>query len=156
MQLLKQPNSWSCSVTAFAMALDVSIEKLICMVGHDGSEILWPELSDPLRRRGFHLQELMLCAVHLDYIPTLWEVDTLFAPNERVKPHRLNFEAFLTPLITKSVRGVAIGPNRQGNLHAITKTFNYWFDPCGQVLEAPSIKIDYFCNLAISSQPDKV
>lgn len=28
-------------------------------IGHDGSEIVWPDLKEPLCRRGFHVQELV-------------------------------------------------------------------------------------------------
>ncbi len=56
MTLQLQPNSWSCLATAFAMALDVNVADLIKDLGHDGSEILFPEING---RRGHHIQELL-------------------------------------------------------------------------------------------------
>jgi hypothetical protein len=54
-----KPNRWSCLVTAFAMALDIPVAELIRLVGHDGSEIVNPELPEPGCRRGFHIQEMI-------------------------------------------------------------------------------------------------
>lgn len=54
-----------CSLNAFAFALGLSLENLAFLCGHDGSEIIFPELRDPLGRRGFHTQELLLVAHRL-------------------------------------------------------------------------------------------
>lgn len=54
-----KPNRWSCSVTAFAMAMDIPVKHLIQRIGHDGGEIIWPDLPEPTCRRGFHVQELI-------------------------------------------------------------------------------------------------
>lgn len=59
MILLKNPNAWSCLPTAFAIALGVSVEAVIAVVGHDGSEITHAGLPEPLNRRGFHPQEMI-------------------------------------------------------------------------------------------------
>ncbi len=55
----KNPNAWSCLPTAFAIALDVPVETLIALIGHDGSEVTHAGLPEPLNRRGFHPQELI-------------------------------------------------------------------------------------------------
>lgn len=52
----KQPNDWSCLVTAFAMVCDMKVEDLIAKIGHDGSEALFPP---PKVQRGFHIQEII-------------------------------------------------------------------------------------------------
>jgi len=63
MQLIVQPNRWSCLPTSFAMALDCKVDELIEEIGHDGSEIIYPDASEPLNRRSFHTQELIDCAI---------------------------------------------------------------------------------------------
>lgn len=72
----KSPNSWSCLLTAFSIALQVPIENLINMIGHDGSEVTHAGLPEPLNRRGFHPQELIkvcleqnLSATYIEMIP---------------------------------------------------------------------------------------
>ena len=58
MLLQLQPSYWSCVPTAFAMLFDMPVDELIREIGHDGSEVLWPELeSTDLRKRAFHPQE---------------------------------------------------------------------------------------------------
>jgi len=59
MELQTQPNNWSCMVTAFAIALGVPVDYIIKILGHDGSEIIFPDLPEPECRRGFHIQEII-------------------------------------------------------------------------------------------------
>ncbi len=59
MRTLKNPNAWSCLPTAFAIALQVDLDTVLGIVGHDGSEITHAGLPEPLKRRGFHLQEMI-------------------------------------------------------------------------------------------------
>ena len=55
----KNPNAWSCLPAAFATALQVPIEAILAIVGHDGGEITHAGLGEPLCRRGFHPQEMI-------------------------------------------------------------------------------------------------
>jgi hypothetical protein len=48
-----------CLARAFAKILQVNIEEMFEEIGHDGSEIIFPELSHPYNRRGFHPRELI-------------------------------------------------------------------------------------------------
>jgi hypothetical protein len=66
----RAPNSWSCTPTAFAMVLSIDVARLVEMVGHDGSEIYWPDLPSPLSRRGFHIQEMIEVADQLGWSVT--------------------------------------------------------------------------------------
>jgi hypothetical protein len=74
MRMQTKPNRWSCAVTAFAIALDMPVAKLIERIGHDGSQIIWPDLPDPMRRRGFHSQELVEEALTCGYACTPIEI----------------------------------------------------------------------------------
>ena len=57
----------ACSV---AMAAGIELEELLRRVGHDGSEIVHPALREPLRRRGFHIEELLLAVANdFTFIP---------------------------------------------------------------------------------------
>lgn len=65
MKHLKNPNGWSCLPTSFAIALGVSVEDVLSIIGHDGSEITHPLLKEPQCRRGFHPQEMIkMCLCH--------------------------------------------------------------------------------------------
>src|SRR4051812_22249881 len=44
------------------MVLDLPLETIVKILGHDGSEKYWPEYPEPRCRRGFHIQEMIdLC-----------------------------------------------------------------------------------------------
>lgn len=70
MKLQKQPTRWSCAPTAFAMAMDLDVAYLMEVVGHDGGEIIFPDLPEPMCRRGFHVSELTNAALLLGYSAT--------------------------------------------------------------------------------------
>ena len=61
MKLITQENRYSCVVCAFAMASARSVNDLIVSVGHDGSEIMFPDSDHPWR--GFHVQEMILALI---------------------------------------------------------------------------------------------
>lgn len=79
-QLHFQPNIWSCLPTAFSMVLDVLPRDVIEWCGHDGSEIVWPHLRDPLRRRAFCLQEMTDYSISLGKHPVLIYADSAYGP----------------------------------------------------------------------------
>jgi len=80
MKELKTPNSWSCLPTAFAIALEVPLEAVLAIVGHDGSEERFKSLPDPQRRRGFHHQELVKMCVEDGMSVTPIELIPAIAP----------------------------------------------------------------------------
>jgi hypothetical protein len=70
MELQIKPNRWSCTPTAFAMVLGVPVSHLLEWTGHDGSEVLFPDLPEPAHRRGHHIQELIEVCLWLGYSVT--------------------------------------------------------------------------------------
>lgn len=57
MNMIRQPNIWSCTIASLAMVLDTTCEQMISEIGHDGSEVWFP--NDVRPNRGFSLQELI-------------------------------------------------------------------------------------------------
>ena len=64
MLLQKQPNHWSCLPTAFAIAVEMPVSKIIEMLGHDGGE---PVFSGSRPERSFHIGELAILALKLGF-----------------------------------------------------------------------------------------
>lgn len=66
METLVQPNSWSCFPTALAMVARVPLEDVLRIIGHDGSDILYPQYTtDPYPRRAFNSQDIMYAGLKL-------------------------------------------------------------------------------------------
>lgn len=65
-QEIKQPNSWSCTVAAIAMATDSEFEEVIKFIGHDGSEKK-EDSKHPDKRRGFNFKEIIAFALSKGY-----------------------------------------------------------------------------------------
>lgn len=67
MKLIASPNGWSCGITSMAMLFDKTVDQMIRLSGHDGSEIIDPEAKEPQCRRGWHPQEFVDIAFRLGY-----------------------------------------------------------------------------------------
>ena len=76
-----KPNQWSCSITALAMTLNVPVADLVSQLGHDGSEIVFPSLAEPMCRRGFHSQELIHLAWQHGFTVTAFSLFPAVAPS---------------------------------------------------------------------------
>ena len=64
MNLLNQSGD-NCFLYAAAMVLDIEPQKLITLIGHDGTEIWWPDQVGSKKQRSIHPQELLDAAVVL-------------------------------------------------------------------------------------------
>ena len=76
-----------CMPLAFAMALDMPVAELLAAIGHDGSEIVFPNLSEPLCRRCFHIQEPIQVALARGFAATPVELFPVLQPTEG-GPHK--------------------------------------------------------------------
>lgn len=76
MNLIKQPNKWSCLPTSFAMVLDISLEDIYNFLGHDGSEI-W--FDDPNPWRSFNIQEM----ISLSEAHGFWVMEIITKPAQQ-------------------------------------------------------------------------
>lgn len=112
MRCQEAPNKWCCLANAFAMALDIGIHEVFDSVGHDGSEIMWPNLSEPFNRRSFHIQE-MIAMCRRKYNMYVTEYQTVYAlapPGFDVDPIVVvNGEVIERMLMTESHNGVLTG-----------------------------------------------
>jgi len=131
MQQITQPNAWSCTAAAFAMALNISVERFWELVGHDGSEIILPNLPDPMGRRGIHIQEA---------IDACWAMTTSATPFE-LWPTGVRAKDDVTPVTfnggnvqridTHLALGVGVAEcmTRKGTGHTVAFGGGVIFDP---------------------------
>lgn len=132
MELQKQPNDWSCLPTAFAMTLDMPVEQIIEELGHDGSEVIFPNLEDPYSRRSFHPQELLDICILRDYgvIPVERE------PSCEVQGHVYKLSLSKRRLdyyLVNYTNCILIGTSQSGKPHAVAWNGERVFDPNGKI-----------------------
>jgi hypothetical protein len=148
MKLQKQPNLWSCLPTSFAMAMNMEVEKLIQLIGHDGSEILFPDLEDPNGRKNFSPHEIILVALKLKYYVTSipQEGILVYASNDDLIHHeelyKLSEEDLFTIMSTNS--GVLTGENYHGRRHAVAWDGHMIHDPNGYKYTRDRFLMDIF------------
>ena len=88
MELQQRPEPWMCMPLAFAMALEMPVADLLAAIGHDGSEIIFPSLPEPLCRRCFHVQELIQVALARGLAVTPVELFPVLQPTEAGPFHK--------------------------------------------------------------------
>lgn len=135
MDLIHSTNFWNCTLAAAAMVTGKSLEELIELIGHDGSEIIHPELNPPGNRKGFHMQEIIDACLELGWaivpieaIPaqTATGVDCYTLESKRFKNHE---DRFLHHLLGS--KGILLGATK-GYWHAVAWNGKKIFDPRGK------------------------
>lgn len=130
-KIQQKPSSWTCLATSFAMAFDMKVEDLFARVGHDGSAIVDPHVSDPARRRGHHPQEFVDVALSLGLSLTYVELLPLlqFTSGRQLQvdfrqPHFQRFGELI-----RKTRGVVMGVTPSRFQHAMAYESGQFFDP---------------------------
>lgn len=116
------------------MVLEVTVEKLIEVVGHDGSEVLWPDQPEPLCRKGHHIEEMQYVAYQFGYslVPFVAKFEYNPGAVEDMPFAQYDFSGrFQTVLNVYS--GILLGNYPRGNAHAVAwnATERCIYDPDG-------------------------
>jgi hypothetical protein len=123
---------------AFAMVLDVPVADLLVALGHDGSEIVFSSLSEPLCRRAFHIQELVQVALARHLAVTPVELFPVLQPTETGPFHKVvlyadnNWRRFEVTI--QSSRGVIDGTGARLG-HMVAYDHGSIYDPRGLVYD---------------------
>lgn len=154
MQRQIQPNKWSCLPTAFAIALNLPVEEIIASIGHDGSEIIFPDLKEPYCRRSFHIQELIdMCM--LKQVAVIPIEKTLVS---EAKDHQFTltvkcnrFTNYLT-----NYSGVLTGIGKiTKQPHAVAWDTRHVFDPNGYVYSIDNFTVNMFLIIVNFNKTEK-
>ncbi len=126
MQLIEQSNKWSCTACAFAMALNITLKEFIYQIGHDGSEIWFPELPEPLCRKGFPYPEGIQVSLRLGLSVTPVDIKPLCGPDDE---HRvaLDHTVFANKMLIK-YQGIISGMGNQ-YFHTVAWDGKQIYDP---------------------------
>jgi len=138
MDLQQRPEPWMCMPLAFAMALDMPVADLLAAIGHDGSEIVFPSLSEPLCRRCFHIQEPIHVALSRGLAVTPVELFPVLQPTavgsfqKTVLYRDNNWRRFEETI--RASRGVIDGTGARHG-HTVAYDHGRIYDPKGSVYD---------------------
>lgn len=65
-----QSNPWSCFPICVSILTEIAFDKLIKVIGHDGSKIVYPERMDISRYEAFSLDEIGIALLKLGWSAT--------------------------------------------------------------------------------------
>jgi hypothetical protein len=149
-KLLRSPNGWSCLPASFAIAVEVPLQYLLSLIGHDGSDIAWPALREPLRRRSFHIQELIYAIRRLDFFVIPYEAIPQLQGGPGVRP--LTIGVPFQDVLDYESRCVLTGSNPRGERHAVAWDGERCFDPAGEIESVEQFNLE--CIWAIRSSSE--
>lgn len=141
MNLQNSHAPWGCLLASAAMVLDVNRESLMALVGHDGGEIVFPDQPEPMKRQGFHIQEIIDVAVELGW----WVMPIEVMPSSTTDGVN-NFDIKIDNYHDRLMRHMA---NRPGIITGISRKMHHavaWdgaeiYDPVGKVYSFDDIKM---------------
>lgn len=120
-----------CMIKSLALALRKPVEELVEILGHDGSEVIWPDNPPPTCYKGFHPQELIDITIKCGRRPTWIELNPSIQgtidsfPTPIYEPHKAR-ERWVSYVSPNS--GVLIGTYSKGR-HAWAKIGSIIKDP---------------------------
>lgn len=141
------------------MVLNLRVEKLLEQLGHDGSEVLWPDLRDPFRRRGHHIEEIQYVAWRMGafFVPFVprWEYNPDAAPDRRFVAYD---RAEACRQVMWRTDGIMVGQYKRGSPHAVAwdSKERLIYDPEGNIIDDhTSFQCDtfYACIRGTASSP---
>lgn len=147
MLLQSSPNWWSCLPTAFAACFGIPVRDLIKELGHDGSEMLFPEDPEPFCRRGFHIQEFIKPCLMRGLAPVFIEAQPSIESKKReVKPLTTENVANLS-LYMHKYNGIVIGMKPNNHEHALAWNMECFYNSDGKSYQDYDIDIVMFIAL---------
>jgi hypothetical protein len=133
MLIVEQPNVWSCLPAAFATVTGIPFETLLEKIGHDGSEIMFPDLKDPFRRQAFHHQELVRVLFELGWIVSTYEFELQAIIDEQhIRDIKYpDKEAYIKKVLFNSFGVICAIVKSTGKYHAVAWDGKQCYDPTG-------------------------
>lgn len=148
MRLIRQPNRWSCTAAAFAMVLDIDFDRFIGLIGHDGSEIIRPQLPEPLCRKGFHIIECIYACYDVGYSVTPFDAIPCGIVNNHVLDLWDKNEGLMRLFkVIMHEQGVITGYTSENRPHAVAWDSTHIYNPASDyvsLLDLNNYKIETF------------
>lgn len=113
-----KPPAWSCLLQAWCQVIQWPYWAVVKAIGHDGSEIWWPEFKEPYCRRGFHPQEIIHLGDRFGFVATTFEPVPMSRSLDG-KPRAIEgmTDSFMKILALNN--GVLVGERDDGHSHAL-------------------------------------
>ena len=118
------------------MLLGLELDAMLCAVGHDGSEVMWPEMEEPIKRKAFHIEELEYAAFKLGWLLCHFSPGVSYSPSG--DPSVATTIHFPLKEVMQSHDGLMLGRYRlTGRSHAVAWSAKEGliYDPAGRLVQ---------------------
>lgn len=132
--------------TSIAMVLDIEISTIVKILGHDGSQIIYPNKPEPYNHVGFRLEEMQYVAWSFGKYLVKYTQDWIYKlPGEEGIPQELP-KAYLPSILADNI-GIITGLIN-GNYHCVAWDNYLIHDPNGSRYELERFTIyDFYALL---------
>jgi hypothetical protein len=141
-------NTWSCLPSACAIIMDIPLEQLLQVIGHDGSEVVFSS-----QHRGFHIQEIAYAARFFDYAIVQYDRYPLLSWNNEgfeIPDWKEKFEQLLY-----SSQGVIAGIMKNtSRYHAVAWNGIDVINPSGRLISLNDIEPLYYFTIQSTRKVD--
>ncbi len=142
MNLIKGENNLDCILAAASMVMDIDLVELKKLIGHDGSEVIFPSSPVPYCYRGFHIQEItdqaFLNGWSVMYIQRQFGLEPFMGddPKFRIYTSDKRMATYL-----KKFPGI-IGGRSDDSSHAVAWDGKKVYDPRGKIYSLKEFNYD--------------
>jgi hypothetical protein len=117
------------------MAMGVPITELLAKIGHDGSAIIFPALSEPQCRQAFHPQECVLAALACGHGFVHFEWQPVSTPDGfHTHEPKMDHDWMISKIIQGPTVAVGFMP-KSGRRHAVAIEGGKVYDPNGTIYD---------------------
>lgn len=131
----------NCLLAAFSKITQYTTDELIDMIGHNGSEKIFPDLPEPLCRRGFDPREFIF-PLYLRGIDVI-QIDAYLERYVNDKRYTTDNRTNMF-LAMKDNKGVLTGINKRSNYHAVAWIDDQIHDMDGSIYGLGQFDVDCF------------
>lgn len=119
--------------------LDRTVAELCSIIGHDGSEVLWPTLSEPLCRRGHHIEEIQYAAYYIGYLFVPFVAKFEYNPGASEELPFVQYDlSGKFQIMLGRYDGILVGEYKRGTPHAVAWNAREGciYDPDGIIVDS--------------------
>lgn len=146
MLICESPNKWSCLPAAFSTCTGIPFSTLLEKIGHDGSEVVFPDLEEPDCRRGFVGQELTLALLDFGFVFGSFESQPIGYLDE-THHYALQAAESLPAIMSDSIGVIGCVIKTTGKLHSVAWDGTQCYDPIGFIRPLDFYEVQIYYRL---------
>lgn len=142
LNLQKGQNPADCLIASACMCINMPIYQAKTILGHDGTEKLWPALQPPHCYRGFTYAEIIMLAYLKGFACIYHEFEGQYSPYYGITPRKMLLPAAYRNHVLKHSIGI-VTLEQGSTFHAVALCDSIIYDPRGTTYLLPEAQFKF-------------